>query len=587
MANYANAKATIAANVYQNNNNEVTANMVKAGINAVVDTLISGGYLNAGIAHPDDAAVTPDANVFYIASEAGTYVNKGGIVVADGEVAVLKYNGTWSKEAAVFLQKFEFVKDCPFIKELYINSAGIAAGCSNLNAFSTVGKYRISFNDGTNYVGRTPDGVTLIDDAQKVLPIISTTDGTTIIGYILVDWTQMPNPKPTNVPINFDIAKYLDFSPTIKSAVVTPVVQQISHAKNTAPSIDLFTYFLESLLSGKLEWANAYYAYADGAIVENSIYRSTKILPKEAEACISACEYVGSDTPNVYHRTHKSLWNAGVYVGYKFNGAYYAPDGTVTTEPEYDTFAINVHTVDIADYETRFKFISLGSVSESMNGKYQFPIPWVALGDSTTYGARSTDDHTGWADIVNQLCSFPSYTKLAVNSTTTMVSGVYPKLATQVANIPADFAGIVTIMIGVNDVGQSNPMGDADAVLAMNYADLDDTTTFAEAFRYNLETIKRNFPDAVVLVMLPLAVGTAAQWPEISEATVEPYREVERKICKALAVPFVEPAIQAGISAIFGSTFWDSFMADKVHPNSAGYAKIAHWMIGKMLEFAN
>ena len=98
MANYANAKATIAANVYQNNNNEVTANMVKAGINTVVDTLIAGGYLYAGIAHPGDAAVTPDANVFYIASEAGTYTNKGGLVVADGEVAVLKYNGTWSKE---------------------------------------------------------------------------------------------------------------------------------------------------------------------------------------------------------------------------------------------------------------------------------------------------------------------------------------------------------------------------------------------------------------------------------------------------------------------------------------------------------
>jgi len=60
--------------------------------------LLDAGYLYAGVAHPGDAAVSPDANVFYIASEAGTYTNKGGLVVADGEVAILKYNGSWSKE---------------------------------------------------------------------------------------------------------------------------------------------------------------------------------------------------------------------------------------------------------------------------------------------------------------------------------------------------------------------------------------------------------------------------------------------------------------------------------------------------------
>ena len=98
MANYANAKATIAANIYTNHTGQVTAEMVKTAANEIVNTLIAGGYLDAGIAHPGDAAVSPDANVFYIACEPGTFTNKGGLVVADGEVAVLKYNGTWSKE---------------------------------------------------------------------------------------------------------------------------------------------------------------------------------------------------------------------------------------------------------------------------------------------------------------------------------------------------------------------------------------------------------------------------------------------------------------------------------------------------------
>ena len=69
MSNYSNTKATIAANVYTNANHEVTAAMVKAGINAVVDALIAGGYLWAGVAHPGDAASTPDANVVKVATE--------------------------------------------------------------------------------------------------------------------------------------------------------------------------------------------------------------------------------------------------------------------------------------------------------------------------------------------------------------------------------------------------------------------------------------------------------------------------------------------------------------------------------------
>lgn len=98
MSNYSNTKATIAANVYTNHANQVTAEMVKTAINAVVDTIIAGGFLYKGVAIPSTNPGSPDANVAYIAATAGTYTNFGGLVVADGEVAVLKYNGSWTKE---------------------------------------------------------------------------------------------------------------------------------------------------------------------------------------------------------------------------------------------------------------------------------------------------------------------------------------------------------------------------------------------------------------------------------------------------------------------------------------------------------
>lgn len=98
MANYANLKATIAANIYTNGNNEVTAAMVKATVDAVVNSL-GAGWQYMGIATPAGAGPgATDNKVAYIATTPGTYTNFGGLVVADGEVAILKYDGSWSKE---------------------------------------------------------------------------------------------------------------------------------------------------------------------------------------------------------------------------------------------------------------------------------------------------------------------------------------------------------------------------------------------------------------------------------------------------------------------------------------------------------
>lgn len=114
MANYANLLATIAANIYTNGNQEVTAAMVKSAINALVASL-GAGYQFMGVAHPSD---TPsgyaDLRAFWLASEAGTYTNFGALVLADGEVAVIKYDGNgFSKEvtgAATAAQVAELVQ---------------------------------------------------------------------------------------------------------------------------------------------------------------------------------------------------------------------------------------------------------------------------------------------------------------------------------------------------------------------------------------------------------------------------------------------------------------------------------------------
>lgn len=98
MANYANLLATIAANIYQNGNNEVTAPMVKTAVDAMVASL-GAGYQFIGVATPATNPGTPDYKCFYIASTPGTYANfpdsgNNPIEINDG-LYVLAWDTEW------------------------------------------------------------------------------------------------------------------------------------------------------------------------------------------------------------------------------------------------------------------------------------------------------------------------------------------------------------------------------------------------------------------------------------------------------------------------------------------------------------
>jgi len=99
MANYATLKSAIQQVVKTNGNNEITGALLQQSLLAMINSL--GQYYQfAGLATPTTNPGTPDQNVFYIASTAGSYSNFGGLVLADGEIAILKYNGTWSKDSS-------------------------------------------------------------------------------------------------------------------------------------------------------------------------------------------------------------------------------------------------------------------------------------------------------------------------------------------------------------------------------------------------------------------------------------------------------------------------------------------------------
>lgn len=99
MSEYSSLKATINANVKTNGNQEITGSIMNSVLNAMIDSL-GAGYQFIGVATPTNpgSTQTPDYKCFYLATTPGTYTNLGRLVVADGEVALLKYDSSWTKE---------------------------------------------------------------------------------------------------------------------------------------------------------------------------------------------------------------------------------------------------------------------------------------------------------------------------------------------------------------------------------------------------------------------------------------------------------------------------------------------------------
>jgi lysophospholipase L1-like esterase len=190
---------------------------------------------------------------------------------------------------------------------------------------------------------------------------------------------------------------------------------------------------------------------------------------------------------------------------------------------------------------------------------------YYALGDSITYGGGSTAGNFSYADILNSKFAFNSFTKLAVNGATAMPTVGRSELSTQVDAVGTD-ADMITVMIGINDFHQNNPVGDVDAVLLKPYASLDKSLSFAEAFRYCLETIKRNHEQARIYVILPVQTTATGQFP------FDQYLAAEVKIAGYLAIPVIYANTESGLWS--GGTL----MPDGAHPNDTGYSMLADYI---------
>lgn len=135
MANYGNLKSTIDNNIYENDNQEITGSILNSVLNAMV-TSLGAGYQFMGIATPSTSPGSPDQNVFYLASEAGTYNGFGGTVLDGSKLYCFAWkNSAWTPTIIASLGASGGIPDAPLDGLLYGRKDGawgaVPAGVSD------------------------------------------------------------------------------------------------------------------------------------------------------------------------------------------------------------------------------------------------------------------------------------------------------------------------------------------------------------------------------------------------------------------------------------------------------------------------
>ena len=157
---YSTLKAAIQAVIKQNGNNEITGPILQQALLSMINSL-GDGYQFKGVATPATNPGTPDQNVFYIASEVGTYSNFG-LSVGENEVAVFLWNGTWSKQSTG-------AASAEIVNQLGQKADGLFNGI--IGEFSKDGLS--TYQDF--YVGTIPKGTKIINNSS--IPILVAKNG--------------------------------------------------------------------------------------------------------------------------------------------------------------------------------------------------------------------------------------------------------------------------------------------------------------------------------------------------------------------------------------------------------------------------
>lgn len=213
----------------------------------------------------------------------------------------------------------------------------------------------------------------------------------------------------------------------------------------------------------------------------------------------------------------------------------------------------------------------------------------ACLGDSITEGHQANG--WPWHRYIDSWCKSNGINSIVTNlgiggtsvCTSSYVSDRLKPFVNRLDTIPAD-ADVVVIFGGTNDWGNSAILG--------NISDTG-TSSFYGAYKYILEWLAINRPNAKVMTMTPLKRyyrGNGTTWvnaqttPNNRGNTLPEYVRAVKEVSEMYAIPCVDLHNESGLNPVLESVR-NRFIGDGLHPTAEGNKKMYPVILNKMRPF--
>ena len=213
----------------------------------------------------------------------------------------------------------------------------------------------------------------------------------------------------------------------------------------------------------------------------------------------------------------------------------------------------------------------------------------ACLGDSITEGAQAGGWQ--WHRYIDSWCKSNGINSIVTNlgvggtsvCTSSYVSDRLKPFVNRLDTIPAD-ADVVVIFGGTNDWGNSAILG--------NISDTG-TSSFYGAYKYILEWLAINRPNAKVMTMTPLKRyyrGNGTTWvnaqttPNNRGNILPDYVRAVKEVSEMYAIPCVDLHNESGLNPVLESVR-NRFIGDGLHPTAEGNKKMYPVILNKMRPF--
>lgn len=341
MGNYKQLKQAVSNVIKSNGTQAITGQVLQNTLLTIINT-IGGNMQFAGVANVNTNPGTPDQNLFWIASQSGTYVNFGNIVLNPGESAVLTWkNGAFAK-AILGLATDERVEE--LIQSLSSYRRGYVARYNGaIIDYSTIFAREgyVSLMQGEteiNYKGqvfKNAAAICFYDEAKTFISAIPTSGDKTV-------YELKSQPIPSN-------AKYIRYSNTFGvSLSIYTNVRQIEYMPLS--EIELIKQTSDNAILTAEQAQQTTYLVRDKVMVINNDIDQTNLGGDGTENPFFGTLFYDNNTPLEYNITQIIYDAKRVYQNNKlviFNYKESENKMIVAQIEEIDDAQIGENTIDI------------------------------------------------------------------------------------------------------------------------------------------------------------------------------------------------------------------------------------------------